>query len=61
MTPGVLPNWASGNQNQLIPKVAFFVATVGSGRVMLGVPRSRTWNDEVTEVKLDVMDRRIMG
>jgi len=29
-TPGAAPNWASGNQNQDIPKVARSVATSGS-------------------------------
>lgn len=43
MTPLAAPKRASGNQNQLIPNVAFFVGTCGSNRVMAGVPRSRTW------------------
>ena len=44
MTPLAAPKRASGNQNQLIPKVAFCVATCGSNKAMAGVPRSRTLN-----------------
>jgi len=46
MIPLVLPNWASGNQNQLIPNVAFLVATSGSNKAMAGVPSSLTDTDE---------------
>jgi len=42
MTPLAHPNWASGNQNQDIPKVALLVATSGLNRAMAGVPRSLT-------------------
>jgi len=42
MTPLVLPNWASGNQNQDIPNVAFLVATSGVGKGIVGVPSSLT-------------------
>jgi len=38
----VHPNWASGNQNQDIPKVAFLVGMSGDGKGILGVPRSLT-------------------
>jgi hypothetical protein len=38
----VHPNWASGNQNQDIPKVAFLVAMSGLGKGIVGVPSSRT-------------------
>jgi len=41
-TPLVHPNWASGNQNQDIPKVAFLVATSGEGKGIVGVPSSLT-------------------
>jgi hypothetical protein len=42
MTPLAHPNWASGNQNQDMPKVAFLVAISGFGRGMVGVPSSLT-------------------
>jgi len=42
MTPLVHPNWASGNQNQDIPNVAFLVATSGEGKGIVGVPSSLT-------------------
>jgi len=42
MTPLVHPNWASGNQNQDIPNVAFLVATSGEGNGIVGVPSSLT-------------------
>jgi len=43
MTPLAHPNWASGNQNQDMPKVALLaLATSGFNKDIAGAPKSLT-------------------